>query len=124
MASLALAFSDPIRRRVGAVTLLGIALAAVVVGGFSGPGGVLSGPGPHVWWLLPLLVVVTCAGELTVVRLRHGEATEELTLCEAAIIVDVLLLPPREALLAAVAGLTLATVVQRRPVVKGLFNLG
>lgn len=124
MTSLVLALGDPIRRRVGAVTLLGAALAAVVVAGFPGPGGVLSGPGPRPSWLLPLLIAVTCAGELTVVRLRHGEAIEELTLCEAAIIVDVLLLPAREALLAAVAGLTLATVVQRRPVVKGLFNLG
>jgi len=115
---------DPIRRRVGAVTLLGIALGTVVTVYFPQPGRVLSGPWLHGGWLLPVLIAVTCVGELTVVRLRHGQATEELTLCEAAIIVDVLLLPAREALLASVVGLLVATLIQRRPVVKALFNLG
>jgi PAS domain S-box-containing protein len=116
--------ADPIRRRVGAVTVIGAALAAAVVAGFADPGRVLAGPVLPGAWLLPVLIGVTCAGELTVVRLRHGEAIEELTLCEAAIIVDVLVLPAREALLAAVVGLALATLIQRRPVVKALFNLG
>ena len=115
---------DPIHRRVGAVTVLGAAVASVVVAALPDSGRVLSGPAVHGAWLLPGLVAVTCIGELTVVRLRHGQAIEELTLCEAAIIVDVLLLPAREALLAAVLGLAVATLIQRRPVVKALFNLG
>ena len=39
------------------------------------------------------------------VRLRHGAAVEELTLYEAALIIDVLLLSPRKAFFAAAAGL-------------------
>ncbi|WP_344121535.1 GAF domain-containing sensor histidine kinase, partial [Planosporangium flavigriseum] len=114
----------PINRRVAAVILLGLCLAALVVAWFPERVGVLHENAMPTAWLLPALIVVTCIGELTVVRLRHGEAVEELTLCEAAIIVDVLLLPAREALIAAVLGLLIASILQRRPLVKAAFNLG
>ncbi len=116
---------DPILRRVAAVTALSATLAAVVVRTTAGEGSPLVGdllvPASL---LLPVLVVLTCLAELLVVRLRHGAAVEELTLYEAALIVDVLVLPPDQALLAAYVGLILASVLQRRPVVKALFNLG
>ncbi|MEV4702940.1 ATP-binding protein [Actinoplanes sp. NPDC049316] len=115
---------DPILRRVTAVVTLGAALGSVVVVALPGRASVLAGAGVPAAWLVPGLIVLTCLAEITVVRLRHGEAVEELSLYEAALIIDVLLLPPRHALLAAVAGLVLASVVQRRPAVKALFNLG
>src|SRR5437763_10649214 len=115
---------DPIRRRVGAVTLLGIALGTVVTVYFPQPGRVLSGPWLHGGWLLPVLIAVTCVGELTVVRRRHGQATEELTLCESAIIVAVLPPPAPEAPLGTVAALPVAPLIPRRPARKGSFDLG
>jgi PAS domain S-box-containing protein len=114
---------DPITRRVVGVGVLGVVLAAVVVAALSGRGPVLDADLPTAV-LLPGLVVLTCLAEITVVRLRHGDAVEELTLYEAALIVDVLLLAPGDALIAAVAGLVLASAVQRRPPVKAIFNLG
>ncbi|MFI7600092.1 sensor histidine kinase [Actinoplanes sp. NPDC049681] len=115
---------DPILRRVVGVAALGAALGAFVVLAMPGRGSVLEGAGVPMAWLVPGLVVLTCIAEITVVRLRHGEAVEELSLYEAALIIDVLLLPPRHALLAAVAGLVMASVLQRRPAVKAAFNLG
>ncbi|MEV6596286.1 ATP-binding protein [Actinoplanes sp. NPDC051346] len=115
---------DPILRRVVAVTLLGMGLAAAVVVAPPGDGSVLRGLGVPTAWLLPGLTVLSCLAELTVVRLRHGEAVEELTLYEAALVIDVLLLPPRDALVAAAAGLVLASALQRRPVTKAVFNVG
>ncbi|MFI7542040.1 sensor histidine kinase [Actinoplanes sp. NPDC049599] len=115
---------DPITRRVTGVVLLGVALAAVVVVGLADRGSVLRGLGVPTMVLLLGLTVLTCLAEMIVVRLRHGEAVEELSLYEAALIVDVLLLPPRAALFAAAAGLVLASALQRRPVVKAVFNLG
>ncbi|GGQ73163.1 hypothetical protein GCM10010166_48980 [Couchioplanes caeruleus subsp. azureus] len=115
---------DPILRRVVAVTLLGSGLAAAVVLGFAGHPSVLRGLGVPTAWLLPGLTVLSCLAELTVVRLRHGDAVEELTLYEAALVIDVLLLPPEDALVAAAVGLLVAGVLQRRPVMKAVFNLG
>ncbi|GIE49172.1 sensor histidine kinase [Actinoplanes nipponensis] len=115
---------DPIQRRVLGVVLVGAALAAVVVVGLAGHGSVLRGLGVPTAALLPGLTVLSCLAEMTVVRLRHGEAVEELSLYEAALIIDVLVLPPRDALIAAAAGLVLASARQRRPFVKALFNLG
>ena len=116
--------ADPILRRVAAVCLLGAVLAGVVVFGLVGRGSVLDGVDLPSGWLLPGLVALTCLAEVTVVRLRHGDAVEELTLYEAALIIDVLLLPPHYALVAATLGLVAASILQRRPVVKALFNLG
>jgi PAS domain S-box-containing protein len=115
---------DPILRRVVPVLVLGLASAAAVH--LLLPGGesvfdprLVAGP-----WLWPGLVVLVCAGELVAVRLRHGDAVEELSLYEAAVVVVVLLLPPVDALAAATTGLLVASVIQRRPAVKAVFNLG
>lgn len=115
---------DPILRRVIAVTLLGAALSAVVVFHTADRVSVLAGIGLPAAWLLPGLVALTCLAEMTVVRLRHGAGDEELSLYEAALIIDVLLLPPRQALAAAALGLVVASAFQRRPPVKAMFNLG
>jgi PAS domain S-box-containing protein len=115
---------DPVARLVTRVCLLGGVLALVVVMLFGHRGSVLRGVEVPDVWLLPALIVLTFLAEITVVRLRHGDAVEALSLYEAALIIDVLLLPPRQALLAAVLGLVIALVVQRRPLVKVLFNLG
>jgi PAS domain S-box-containing protein len=115
---------DPIVRLVVALCLVGGAMALAVAVQFADRGGVLRGvpiPDP---WLLPGLILLTFLAEVTVVRLRHGDTVEALSLYEAALIIDVLLLPPRHALLAAVLGLVIALVVQGRPLVKILFNLG
>ncbi|HEY0359859.1 MAG TPA: ATP-binding protein [Mycobacteriales bacterium] len=115
---------EPIVRLVVGVCLLGGALALAVTLGFADRGSVLHGvriPGP---WLLAGLILLTFLAEVTVVRLRHGDTVEALSLYEAALIIDVLLLPPAHALLAAVLGLVVALVVLRRPLVKVLFNLG
>ncbi|GLY96774.1 hypothetical protein Acsp02_40280 [Actinoplanes sp. NBRC 103695] len=115
---------DPILRRVVAVVLLGSGLATMVILGLSEHGSVLRGLGVPTALLLPGLTVLTCLAEMTVVRLRHGEAVEELSLYEVALIIDVLLLSPRDALIAAAGGLMFASGLQRRPVVKALFNVG
>ena len=114
---------DPILRRVVGVALLGAVLAGTVAFGLADRGSVLRGLGVPTAALLPGLTVLTCLAEMTVVRLRHGEAVEELSLYEVALVIDVLLLPPRDALIAA-AGLVLASALQRRAVVKAVFNLG
>jgi PAS domain S-box-containing protein len=114
---------DPIMRRVAGVILLGAALATTVVVGLAGHDRVLRGLGVPPAWLLPGLILLTCLAEMVVVRLRHGHAVEELSLCEAALTVDVLLLSPRDALIAAAAGLFLASTLQRRPLIKAAFNL-
>lgn len=115
---------DPILRRVFAVSVLGTALAGVVLILTPDRAGVLGGARLPGAWLLSGLVVLTCLAEIIVVRLRHGDSVEELSLYEAALVVDVLLLPPRQALAAAMLGLVVASVLQRRPPVKAIFNLG
>jgi PAS domain S-box-containing protein len=81
-------------------------------------------PGAARWPAALALVALTAAGELTAVRLRHGDATEELTLFEAAVVVDVLLLSPAMAVVVPVVALALASAVRRRSPVKAAFNLG
>ncbi|MFB9186739.1 ATP-binding protein [Dactylosporangium sucinum] len=115
---------DPVVRLVTQLCLLGGFLAVAVVLLFPHRDSVLRGVAIPDAWLLPALIVLTFLAEITVVRLRHGDAVEALSLYEAALIIDVLLLPPRQALLAAVLGLAVALAVQRRPLVKILFNLG
>jgi PAS domain S-box-containing protein len=115
---------DPISRLVIGVCLLGGLLALAVTLRFSDCGSVLDGVGIPDPWLLPGLILLTFLAEVTVVRLRHGDTVEALSLYEAALIIDVLLLPPLHALLAALLGLVIALVVLRRPPVKVLFNLG
>jgi PAS domain S-box-containing protein len=98
------------------VDLLGVGAIALVA-------GVLDGGTSRLDVALGLLVL-TALGELTAVRLRHGDSTEELTLFEAAVVVDALLLAPSVAVVVPVLALAVASLVRRRPVVKAAFNLG
>jgi PAS domain S-box-containing protein len=75
-------------------------------------------------WLLVVLLAATALGELVAVPLRHGDELEELTLFEAAVLADALLLRPREAVVVTLLALLVASLVVRRPWVKALFNLG
>ncbi len=112
---------------VGGIALVGAVSAGVVLSGIGlgGPGrpivtlGWLGGPE-----LVLALTLLTCAGELSAVRLRHRDAVEELTLIDPMVLIDVLLLPPREAITAGLAGLTLAYLIRRRAPIKTLFNVG
>ncbi len=107
-------------------------LLALVVGvDFLGLAGallvaiLLGRAGGHDRWPVALgLLALTALGELTAVRLRHGESTEDLTLFEAAVVVDVLLLSPGLAVVVPVLALALASAVRRRSPVKAAFNLG
>jgi len=115
---------DPILRRVAAVVALGAAFIILTTWSLGDRTSVLDGPHLPGPWLAVALAVATCLAELVVVRVRHGNAVEELTMYEAALIIDALLLPPHQAILAATAGLVAASALQRRPLVKALFNLG
>ncbi|WP_030435669.1 sensor histidine kinase [Actinoplanes subtropicus] len=115
---------DPILRRVVVVDLVAAVLIALTVWRPGAPVSVLDGPHLPGYWLLLALTAATCLAELAVVRLRHGNADEELTLYEAALLIDVLLLPPHQALIAATVAMVAASVVQRRPPVKAMFNVG
>ncbi len=76
-------------------------------------------------WLPLLLLLITFVAEFTAVRLRRGDDVEALTLLEAAMVADVLLLPPAMATIVAIMGLAVASLVDpRRAMVKKVFNLG
>ncbi len=104
---------------------LGTIAAVATCVGWSGRGNppvtvALSTP-----WLAVILLVVTFAAEFTGVRLRHGDEEEALTLLEAAMVVDVLLLPPSVATVVAILGLASASLVDpRRAISKTIFNVG
>ena len=115
---------DPILRRVAVVDMLGAVLTVLTIWHLAGRTSVLSVPRLPGGWLLVGLTAATCLAELAVVRVRHGNAVEELTLYEIALTIDVLLLSPHRALIAAMAGQVAASLLQRRPPVKALFNLG
>ncbi len=115
---------DPVTRVVVGSVLLG-AVSLLVVGWTwaERTGGPVAAPvGTRL--LVPLLFAVTVASELVAVRLRHGDEDEALTLLEAAVVADVLLLPATHALIVATTGLAVACALARRPLVKTLFNLG
>jgi hypothetical protein len=78
----------------------------------------------HGWALVGLCLGLTFAGDWVAVRVRHGEETEELTLFEAACVVDVLVLPGAWALVVPVAATVLCSTVRRRGLVKVVFNGG
>ncbi len=113
-----------LRRVVASTTLLGLALpaAAAYLLADRGPIMVLPGPSPYV--LLAVLLLTTLASNLVAVPVRRGEQVEELTLLEAAVLANVLLLPPRHALWLPVAAVVLSCVITRRDPVKSLFNVG
>ncbi len=76
-------------------------------------------------WLPLLLLLVTFVAEFTAVRIRRADQVEALTLLEAAMVADVLLLPPATATVVAILGLAIASFVdRRRAFVKSVFNLG
>jgi PAS domain S-box-containing protein len=76
------------------------------------------------WRLVLLCLVLTFAGDWVAVRVRRGEETEELTLFEAACVVDVLVLSGPWALVVPVAATVLCSTVRRRGLVKVVFNGG
>jgi PAS domain S-box-containing protein len=121
------ALSSPVGRVVAGVVLAGTVAVAFVLGGPPQLGAAeplfrlcwLTGPA-----LAVCLAALTCAGELVAVRLHHRDVVEELTLIDPVVLLDVLLLPSRQAIEVCLAGLVLAYVIRRRALVKALFNLG
>jgi PAS domain S-box-containing protein len=115
-----------LRRLVGSLALAGLALQGLVALLTRADGPVTSLADRLAWAngpaLLGVLLVLTVVGDLVSVRVRHGEESEELTLFEAAVVVDVLLLPAWQALLVPVAASVLCSVVRRRELVKTVFN--
>ncbi|MGB8649389.1 MAG: ATP-binding protein [Mycobacteriales bacterium] len=123
--------SGRLARLVALVAVIGglaQALAALTVHG-SGAIAPLSAYGgwlawAHGWPLVGVCLALTFAGDWVAVRVRHGEETEELTLFEAACVVDVLVLPGLWALVLPVVATVLCSTVRRRGVVKVVFNGG
>lgn len=118
---------SPLARVVTGVSLAGV-VAVAATGGVSRWRGI---DGPvvelgwlHGWWLVAALVAFTCASELVAVRLRHGDAVEELTLLDSMVLLNVLLLPPDAGVVVSLAGLAVAYAVRRRALIKSVFNLG
>ncbi|GAC1444778.1 MAG: hypothetical protein NVSMB55_22320 [Mycobacteriales bacterium] len=115
-----------LRRLVLSLAALGAVAQAVV--GFltrhTGPVTSLAGklPWAHGAVLLGVMLALTVVGDLVSVRVRHGEESEELTLFEAAVVVDVLLLQAGWALLVPVAASIVCSLLRRREGVKTLFN--
>jgi PAS domain S-box-containing protein len=112
-------------RRVVAVGLLAQATAFVVVGGGAAIAPLSTGgwlAWAHGWQLVLACVALTFAGDWVAVRVRHGEETEELTLFEAACVVDVLVLPAHWSLFVPVVATVLCSITRRRGLVKVLFN--
>jgi hypothetical protein len=110
---------------VGAMLLVGMALAAAVAPVYGSARAPLPAPG---WlpqpWLTLVLVVLTATAELVYVRIDHDGQAEYLGLFEAAVVVDVLLLPPLPATAVAVVAIAAASCIRRSPLVKSLYNLG
>ncbi|HEX4431836.1 MAG TPA: PAS domain-containing sensor histidine kinase [Frankiaceae bacterium] len=114
-----------VNRVVASTALLGIVAAVGACLGWSHRTvpPVKAGMSEH--WLPLLLLLITFVAEFTAVRLRRGDDVEALTLLEAAMVADVLLLPPAMATIIAITGLALASLVDpRRAMVKKIFNLG
>lgn len=110
--------SDPTRLLILAVTLGG-AVALV--------GALLAFPpvfDPAKTKLYLILLVLTAAAERIGIRLKHGDSSELLTLFELAVVADIVLLQPSIALLISIGGLAISLIIQRRPFVKFVFNLG
>src|SRR3954465_732897 len=105
---------------------LGAIVAQLVVGYATRDSGSVTSLASRHWahglTLLGVLLALTVIGDLVSVRVRHGEESEELTLFEAAVVVDVLLLPAGHALLVPVVASILCSVVRRRELIKTVFN--
>lgn len=109
---------SPVARVVLLVDVVGVVATLAVVS----PLRHVSAHAP--WWAPIALVALTVAGDLTYVRLRHGGSTEDLTLFEAAVVVDVLVLPPSTAIAVPVIALAIASLLHRRSPIKAAFNIG
>jgi PAS domain S-box-containing protein len=75
-----------------------------------------------VWVTAVVLLGVGVAAEMCAVRIRHGEAAEELTLLEAAVVASALVLPPVPALLVPVLASVGGSLLRRRGAAKLAFN--
>ncbi|MBK5306456.1 MAG: PAS domain S-box protein [Frankiaceae bacterium] len=115
-----------LRRLVLSLVAAGVVTQAVVAFFARDVGAVTSLDGRVPWAhglvLLGVLLALTVIGDLVSVRVRHGDQSEELTLFEAAVVVDVLLLPAGHALLVPVAASILCSLFRRRELVKTVFN--
>ena len=123
--------TSPLNKLVARVTAVGLLAQAVALLGVGHADAVAPLPTSHGWlaWahgatLLVVLTLLTFAGDWVAVRVRHGEETEELTLFEAACVVDVLVLPAGWALVVPVVATVACSLVRRRDAVKVLFNGG
>jgi PAS domain S-box-containing protein len=74
------------------------------------------------WHITAICFVLTFASDWVAVRVRHGDENEELTLFEAAVVVDVLVLSGPWTLLVPVAATVLCSAVRRRGLVKTTFS--
>jgi PAS domain S-box-containing protein len=120
--------SSPLLRLVGRVTAVGLLAQAVALLVVHGNPAVapLQQTGwlgwAHGWTLVAVCFALTFAGDWVAVRVRHGEETAELTLFEAATVVDVLVLPAHWALVVPVVATVACSLTRRRDPVKVLFN--
>ncbi len=105
----------------GLLGMASVALAYWLTDRLTPPAGIP----PYEPWLLGFFVLVTFAGQIAYVRVRHGSTTEELNFLEAAVAAALLSLEGHEALLAGLVGITLAEIVLRRTeALKVAFNVG
>ncbi len=111
-------------RLVALVSVVGLVAqaAALLVVHHAGAVAPLTFPWAHGWPLVGLCLALTFAGDWVAVRVRRGEESEELTLFEAACVVDVLVLPGPWALVLPIVATVLCSVVRRRGLVKIVFN--
>ncbi len=79
---------------------------------------------PTPWWLLVLFFAFAALSDVVYVPVRHADAWEELTFVEVVLIWGLLLLiPPLELVLIALAGFLVAELLARREIIKTVFNL-
>jgi PAS domain S-box-containing protein len=122
--------STPLHRLVARVTAVGLVAQVVALLLVQDSGAIAPLPTDDWlswasgWKLMVVCFVLTMLGDAVAVRVRHGEETEELTLFEAACVVDVLVLPSHWALVVPVAATVLISTLRRRGPVKILFNGG
>jgi PAS domain S-box-containing protein len=117
----------PLRRLLWTVGALALVAQAVALAVLHGEGAVFvlqpSGVGLlHGGTLALVCLGLTLAADWVAVRVQHGDEVEELTLFEAACVVDVLLLPAHWALLVPVLATVLCSTIRGRGAVKILFN--
>ena len=107
-----------VARYIRTVVLAGA--ASVVTMALMGPGG---------WRLevlpeLGVLLALTTASEYFGTEVRHRGQAEGLTMYEAAVVVNIALLPAAQAAAVSLLGLLLALLVQRMEPIKVVFNVG